>query len=303
MIYTVTFNPSLDYSIRIDDFKTGVLNRTSYEEVRAGGKGVNVSIVLNDLGVENVALGFIAGFTGEQIEAGMQQLGCTTSFIHLPNGFSRINIKLAGAAEQLTEMNGMGPAVSAEECEQFMMRLQRMLKDGDTLVLSGSIPSSMPQDMYERILETIDTDKIRVIVDTSSGLLRHTLPFRPFMIKPNLIELGELFGRALTEYDDIVGCAKHLQEEGARNVLVSMGGEGAILVTEEGQVFSAPAPSGDLVDSIGAGDSMVAGFLAGYMERNSMVDGFAKGIAAGSATAYKHGLATGEEISAVAQRM
>lgn len=303
MIYTVTFNPSLDYSMHIEDFKTGLLNRTSYEEIRVGGKGINVSIVLNDLGIENVALGFVAGFTGDQIESGMRQHGCTTNFIHLPRGFSRINVKLASSADQLTEMNGMGPAVSPEECEQFMMRLKRSLKDGDTLVLSGSIPSSMPQDMYERILETVDTDKVCVIVDTSSNLLRRTLPFRPFLIKPNLIELSELFGRALTEYDDIVGCAKHLQEEGARNVLVSMGGEGAILVTEEGQVFSAPTPDGDLVDTIGAGDSMVAGFLAGYMERGSMVDGFAKGIAAGSATAYTHGLATEEEITAVAQRM
>lgn len=299
MIYTVTFNPSLDYSIRIDDFKTGMLNRTSYEEIRVGGKGINVSIVLTSLGVENVALGFIAGFTGDQIETGMQNLGCKTDFVHLPHGFSRINVKLSG--EQETEMNGMGPAVSAKTVDQFMLRLQRMLKSGDTLVLSGSIPHSMPQDIYERILETIDTKQIRVVVDTSSNLLRRTLAFHPFLIKPNLMELGELFERSLVDYDDIVGCAKHLQEEGACNVLVSMGSEGAILVTEEGQVFSAPAPAGNLVDSIGAGDSMVAGFLAGYMERNSMVDGFAKGIAAGSATAYKAGLATREEIAAIAQ--
>lgn len=299
MIYTVTFNPSLDYSIRIDDFKTGMLNRTSYEEIRVGGKGINVSIVLTSLGVENVALGFIAGFTGDQIETGMQNLGCKTDFVHLPHGFSRINVKLSG--EQETEMNGMGPAVSAKTVDQFMLRLQRMLKPGDTLVLSGSIPHSMPQDIYERILETIDTKQIRVVVDTSSNLLRRTLAFHPFLIKPNLMELGELFERSLVDYDDIVGCAKHLQEEGACNVLVSMGSEGAILVTEEGQVFSAPAPAGNLVDSIGAGDSMVAGFLAGYMERNSMVDGFAKGIAAGSATAYKAGLATREEIAAIAQ--
>lgn len=299
MIYTVTFNPSLDYSIRIDDFKTGALNRTSYEEIRVGGKGVNVSIVLNSLGVENIALGFVAGFTGEQIESGMQKLGCKTSFIHLPHGFSRINVKMSGKEE--TEMNGMGPAVSAKAADQFMLRLQRMLKPGDTLVLSGSIPHSMPQDTYERILETIDTSEIRVVVDTSSNLLRRTLAFRPFLIKPNLMELGELFGRSLDDYDDIVGCAKHLQEEGARNVLVSMGSEGAILVTEEGQVFSAPAPAGNLVDSIGAGDSMVAGFLAGYLERGSMVDGFANGLAAGSATAYKVGLATKEEIAAIAQ--
>lgn len=303
MIYTVTFNPSLDYSICIENFKTGELNRTSYEEVRVGGKGVNVSIVLHDLGVENVALGFVAGFTGDQIESGMQHLGCTTSFMHLPHGFSRINVKLAGQQKELTEMNGMGPAVSPEEYEQFMLHLHRTLKDGDTIVLSGSIPASMPQDTYERILEEVDTDKICVVVDTTSSLLRHTLPYHPFLIKPNLTELSELFGRSLTEYDDIVGCAKHLQEEGARNVLVSMGGEGAILVTEEDQVFSAPAPDGNLVDTIGAGDSMVAGFLAGYLERGSMVDGFAKGIAAGSATAYKNGLATKEEITSMAQRM
>lgn len=300
MIYTVTFNPSLDYTIRIKNFEVGTLNRTNYEEIRVGGKGVNVSIVLTSLGVENIALGFIAGFTGDQIESGMQQLGCKTEFIRLPQGFSRINIKLQDETE--TEMNGMGPAVSISECERFMMNIKR-LKPGDTLVLSGSIPSSMPQDMYEQILDAVDTDKIRVVVDTSSNLLRRTLAYHPFLIKPNLIELGELFGRSLIDYDDIVGCAKHLQEEGARNVLVSMGSAGAILVTDEGQVFSAPAPSGDLVDSIGAGDAMVAGFLAGYLERNSMVDGFAKGLAAGSATAYKQGLATREEISAIAQRM
>ena len=300
MIYTVTFNPSLDYTIRIKNFEVGTLNRTNYEEIRVGGKGVNVSIVLTSLGVENIALGFIAGFTGDQIESGMQQLGCKTEFIRLPQGFSRINIKLQDETE--TEMNGMGPAVSISECERFMMNIKR-LKPGDTLVLSGSIPSSMPQDMYEQILDAVDTDKIRVVVDTSSNLLRRTLAYHPFLIKPNLIELGELFGRSLIDYDDIVGCAKHLQEEGARNVLVSMGSAGAILVTDEGQVFSAPAPSGDLVDSIGAGDAMVAGFLAGYLERNSMVDGFAKGLAAGSATAYTQGLATREEISAIAQRM
>ncbi len=300
MMYTVTFNPSLDYTIRIKNFEVGTLNRTNYEEIRVGGKGVNVSIVLTSLGVENIALGFIAGFTGDQIESGMQQLGCKTEFIRLPQGFSRINIKLQDETE--TEMNGMGPAVSISECERFMMNIKR-LKPGDTLVLSGSIPSSMPQDMYEQILDAVDTDKIRVVVDTSSNLLRRTLAYHPFLIKPNLIELGELFGRSLIDYDDIVGCAKHLQEEGARNVLVSMGSAGAILVTDEGQVFSAPAPSGDLVDSIGAGDAMVAGFLAGYLERNSMVDGFAKGLAAGSATAYKQGLATREEIIAIAQRM
>lgn len=300
MIYTVTFNPSLDYSINIKDFETGTVNRTNYEEIRVGGKGVNISIVLHSLGVDNVALGFIAGFTGDQIETGMHQLGCQTDFVHLPQGFSRINIKMMSRSE--TEMNGMGPAVTEKDCDQFMIRISR-LKPGDILVLCGSIPSSMPQDMYEKILDVVDTDKIRVVVDTSSPLLRRTLAYHPFLIKPNLNELSEMFGRSLVEFDDIVCCAKHLQEEGARNVLVSMGSAGALLVTEQGQVFCAPAPSGEFVDSIGAGDAMVAGFLAGYMERTSYVDGFRKGIAAGSATVYKQGLATGEEITAIAQRI
>lgn len=307
MIYTVTFNPSLDYSIRIDDFAFGGLNRIGEEAIRVGGKGINVSIVLNSLGVDNIALGFVAGFTGEHIEAEMKRLGCTTQFTQLPEGFSRINVKLNKISEPQTEMNGQGPSVSSEECNQFIGRLQRTVKAGDCLVLSGSIPRSMPRDMYEKILETIDTERVLVIVDTNSDLLRRTLPYHPFLIKPNLIELGEIFGRTLTEYDDIVGCAMHLQEEGARNVLVSMGADGAILVTEEGQVFSSPAPKTDdlaleLVDVNGAGDSMVAGFLAGYLERHSMVDGFAKGLAAGSATVYTAGLADKNQINLVAQR-
>lgn len=301
MIYTVTFNPSLDYSIGIDNFKAGTLNRTNFEEVRVGGKGVNVSIVLTSLGVENIALGFVAGFTGEQIEAGMQQLGCKTDFIHLPQGFSRINIKMQSGGE--TEMNGMGPVVTQEQTEQFLMRIRRRVKPGDILVLAGSIPRTMPKDIYEQILDIIDTDQIKVVVDTSSNLLRRTLAYHPFLIKPNLTELGEMFERTLVEYDDIVCCARHLQEEGARNVLVTMGLGGAILVTEDDQIFSVPKSDDELVDSIGAGDSVVAGFLAGYLERNSMVDGFGKGLAAGNATASKQGLATGEEIVAIAKNM
>lgn len=307
MIYTVTFNPSLDYSIRIDDFAFGGLNRIGEEAIRVGGKGINVSIVLNSLGIENTALGFVAGFTGEHIEEEMKRLGCATQFTQLPEGFSRINVKLNKVSEPQTEMNGQGPSVSPKECHQFIDRLQRTIKAGDSLILSGSIPRSMPRDMYERILEIIDTEHVLVIVDTNSDLLRRTLPYHPFLIKPNLIELGEIFGRTLTEYDDIVGCAMHLQEEGARNVLVSMGANGAILVTEDGQVFSSPAPKTDdlaleLVDVNGAGDAMVAGFLAGYLDRHSMVDGFAKGLAAGSATVYTAGLADEKQINLIAQR-
>ena len=300
MIYTVTFNPSLDYSIQVDHFQIGQLNRITQESIHVGGKGVNVSIVLSRMGVPNVALGFIAGFTGEQIQAGMIQQNCNTDFITLPSGFSRINVKLSSGIE--TEINGRGPVIEENEFQQLMIRIEK-LKAGDTLVLAGSVPTSLAQDSYEQILDKIDTNKIRVIVDATSFLLRRTLPYRPFLIKPNLQELSELFSRPLTEFDDIVCCAKHLQEEGARNVLVSMGAHGALLVSEDGHVFSAPAPEGDVVDTIGAGDSMVAGFIAGFMERGSYVDAFRKGIAAGSATAFTAGLATAAQITEIGQRI
>ncbi len=300
MIYTVTFNPSLDYSVHVDNLQIGRLNRMTGESIHVGGKGINVSIVLTRMGVPNVALGFIAGFTGEQIESGMAELNCKTDFIRLPSGFSRINIKLTSGIE--TEINGAGPVIQKEDYDQLMIRINR-LKAGDTLVLAGSIPISLPQDIYEQILDHVDTNKIRVIVDATSYLLRRTLPYRPYLIKPNLIELGELFGRPLKEYDDIVCCAQHLQEEGARNVLVSMGAHGALLLTEDGHIMEAPAPEGDVIDTIGAGDSMVAGFIAGYLERESYVDAFRKGIAAGSATAFTAGLATAAQISEIGQRV
>lgn len=300
MIYTVTFNPSLDYSIQVDQFQIGQLNRTSAESIQVGGKGINVSVVLTRMGIPNVALGFVAGFTGEYIQNGMKELGCDTDFIHLPSGFSRINVKLSSGIE--TEINGKGPVIQEEEFKQLMIRIEK-LKAGDTLVLAGSIPASLPQDIYEQILEKVDTTKIRVVVDATSFLLRRTLAYRPYLIKPNLQELSELFARPLSEFDDIVGCAKHLQEEGARNVLVSMGAQGALLVTEAGHILAAPAPAGDVVDTIGAGDSMVAGFIAGYMERESYVDAFRKGIAAGSATAFTAGLATAAQINAVGCRV
>lgn len=300
MIYTVTFNPSLDYSIQVDQFQTGHLNRTRTESIQVGGKGINVSVVLTRMGIPNIALGFIAGFIGDYIQNGMNELGCDTDFIPLSSGFSRINVKMTSGIE--TEINGRGPIIREEEFQQLMIRIEE-LKAGDTLVLAGSIPTSLPQDIYEQILEKVDTNQIRVIVDATSFLLRRTLPYHPFLIKPNLQELSELFGRPLLEFDDIVGCARHLQGEGARNVLVSMGERGALLLTEEGHILAAPAPEGDVVDTIGAGDSMVAGFIAGYMERNSYVDAFRKGIAAGSATAFTAGLATAAQINAVDCRL
>ena len=300
MIYTVTFNPSLDYSISVPNFQYGDVNRVDGESLHVGGKGINVSIMLNRMGMPNTALGFVAGFTGEQIAKGMEELGCDTDFILLPSGFSRINVKIASDIE--TEINGQGPIISEGEFNQLMVRIGR-LRPNDTLVLAGSIPPSLPADSYEQILDKVDTQTVKVIVDTTSFLLRRTLAYKPFLIKPNLQELSELFGRHLTDSADIISCAQHLQEEGARNVMVSMGAHGALLVTEEGHIMEAPAPKGDVVDTIGAGDSMIAGFIAGYAERNSCVDGFRKGIAAGSATAFTSGLATAAQIYEISQRV
>lgn len=299
MIYTVTFNPSLDYSINVPQFQYGRLNRAKNESVHVGGKGINVSIMLTRMGIPNTALGFVAGFTGDQIEKGMAELGCKTKFIRLPSGFSRINVKMSSDLE--TEINGQGPVITEEEFNQLILRISE-LHEGDTLVLAGSVPPSLPHDSYDRILDRVDTEKINVVVDTTSQLLRRTLAYKPFLIKPNLQEVSEMFARPLTESDDIIACAQHLQDEGARNVMVSMGSHGALLVTEHGHIMEAPAPKGDVVDTIGAGDSMVAGFLAGYTERHSYVDGFRKGLAAGSATTFTAGLATAAQITEIAQK-
>lgn len=299
MIYTVTLNPSLDYIIKVDRFQFGRVNRASSETIRAGGKGINVSLMLQTFNVDNRALGFIAGFTGRQIRESMKAAGCTTGFVELEHGFSRVNVKMNSMGE--TEINGAGPTVSVEEMGKMIDRIAEMVREDDTIVLSGSIPQSLPQDTYEQILEKIDTDVVNVVVDTNGNILRRLLCFHPFLIKPNLQELSEMFSCPLKEYDEIVGCAHHLQEEGARNVLVSMGEDGAILVTENGQVFSAPAPKGEVVDSTGAGDAMIAGFLAGYLERGSLVDGFYMGLVTASATVFREGLATREEVRQLEQ--
>ena len=304
MIYTVTFNPSLDYIVGVNDFRLGATNRTSYEQMLAGGKGINVSYVLKNLGFESTAFGFLAGFVGEEIRRKVAADGIHADFLTLSEGVSRINVKLKNIDG--TEINGMGPDIAADQVSALREKINQ-LKAGDILVLAGSIPQSMPDTIYMDIMADLQDKGVEIAVDATRDLLMNVLPYRPFLIKPNNHELGEIFGRSLTDYDDIVGCAMHLQEEGARNVLVSMGADGAILVTENGQVFSSPAPKADdlsqeLVDVNGAGDAMVAGFLAGYLERHSMVDGFAKGLAAGSATVYTSGLADKQQINLVAQR-
>ncbi|MCM1412651.1 MAG: 1-phosphofructokinase [Lachnospiraceae bacterium] len=319
MIYTVTFNPAVDYCLHMDDIKVGEVNRARGEEIYFGGKGINVSFVLKELGIRSRALGFVAGFTGRAIEQGLWDGGIETDFVHLEQGFSRINVKLKTSAE--TDLNGRGPEIPAGKLEEFFVMLDAV-KDGDTVVLSGSIPPSLPADTYEKILKRLAGRRVRTVVDAAGELLLNTLKYRPFLVKPNHFELGEIFGAKLDTTEKIVECADRLKSMGAVNVLVSRAGKGAVLVDERGKVHVCGACSGTVRNSVGAGDSMVAGFLAGCegvaaasdvcggvrneKERSesgpahiSVCDyGYALrlGTAAGGAAAFSDGLARREEI-------
>ena len=249
MIYTVTFNPSIDYIVNVDNFMTGVVNRTSKEIIFPGGKGINVSMVLKNLGQESTALGFMAGFTGDAITRLLQEKGVTADFIHVTEGLSRINVKLRAQTE--TEINGQGPKIASEDIRKLYGKLDA-LQDGDTLVLAGSIPDTMPESMYMDIMEHLQNKKLNIVVDATRDLLMNVLAYHPFLIKPNNHELGEIFHTVINDKDDVVTYAKRMQEKGARNVLVSMAGDGAVLVTEDGQEFRADAPKGKLVNSVHA---------------------------------------------------
>ncbi|EGK62438.1 fructose-1-phosphate kinase [Centipeda periodontii DSM 2778] len=297
MIYTVTFNPSIDYIVRLEDLTVGEINRVNYEQILPGGKGINVSIVLKNLGHDSAALGFLAGFTGVAMQQMLHSFGVKDDFVRLDDGFSRINVKIKAGRE--TEINGQGPVITEEAQRTLFEKLGR-LKSGDTLVLAGSIPNTLPDDIYERIMEHLAGRGIRIVVDATKNLLRRVLKYRPFLIKPNNHELGEMFGVDLKTDDEIVYHAKKLQEEGATNVLISMAGDGAILLTSEGVFYRSAAPKGTLVNSVGAGDSMVAGFLAGFMESNGDYErAFYMGVATGSASAFSENLATREEALAL----
>ncbi len=293
MIYTVTFNPAIDYVMKLDDLKIGEVNRSIGEEIYVGGKGINVSIVLNELGVKSRALGFCAGFTGAAIEKGIKSMGIESDFVHLESGNSRINVKIR--AEDETELNGQGPQISREAIISLLERLD-MMKEGDTLVLAGSIPNTLPENIYELILERLSGKRIRFVVDATKDLLLNVLKFKPFLIKPNNFELGEMFNTTLKTNDEIISCAKELQSRGAENVLVSMAGDGAILADANGEVHVIGAPDGKVINSVGAGDSMVAGFIAGYMEKGDYAYALHLGTAAGSATAFSMELAKRDEI-------
>lgn len=294
MIYTVTFNPSLDYIVSIDDFKLGKTNRTTKELMLPGGKGLNVSTVLHNLEVENTALGFTAGFVGEELKRLAKETGYHCDFIDVENGVSRINVKLKDFDG--TEINGMGPVIGEDALDKLWNKLEK-LKKGDILVLAGSIPSGMSKNIYSEILKKLNGRGIDFVVDATKELLLNVLPYEPFLIKPNNHELGEIFGVTLSMKDEVVPYAKKLQEMGARNVLVSMAGEGAVLVDESGIVHKLEAPKGQLVNAVGAGDSMVAGFLAGWEEKQDYAYAFRMSVAAGSASAYSELLATREEIN------
>lgn len=293
MIYTVTFNPSLDYVIQVDDLTLGNVNRTTKEAVFPGGKGVNVSVMLSNLGISSTALGFIAGFTGEQLKKMLTEFGCDTDFIELKEGLTRINVKINSNEE--SEINGQGPDISNAAIEQLFEKLQN-LKEGDILVLAGSIPNTIPENIYEIIMEKLQEKGIRVVVDATKDLLLNVLKYHPFLIKPNNHELGEMFGVTLNSDEEIITYAKKLQEKGAENVLVSMAGDGAILITEDGAIYKGLPPKGKVVNSVGAGDSMVAGFLTGFLNTGDYEKAFRLGIATGSATAFLAWLATKEDV-------
>lgn len=296
MIYTVTFNPSLDYIVSVDDFKLGLTNRTSSELMLPGGKGLNVSMVLGNLGIDNTAFGFAAGFTGDEIVRRVEAMGVKAEFIRIQDGFSRINLKLKSIDG--TEINGCGPQIGGQDVEQLMEKLDA-LKAGDVLVLAGSIPNSMPDDIYKKIMQRLDGRNVMIVVDATRELLVNVLEYHPFLVKPNNHELGEIFGVTLKSREEVVPYARKLREMGAVNVLVSMAGEGAVLVAGDGSIYQAPAPKGKLVNGVGAGDSMVAGFLAGWLERKDYQHAFYMGISAGSASAFSELLATKKEIETV----
>lgn len=300
MIYTVTLNPSLDYIVSVKDFTPGRVNRTEKEIMFPGGKGINVSIVLHNMGVASSALGFVAGFTGEEIKKRVKEFDVCEDFIVVEDGLSRINVKLRSNEE--SEINGKGPNIKEKDVNALISQLDE-LKDGDVLVLAGSIPDMMPETMYRDIMARLQEKNVMVVVDATKDLLVNVLEYHPFLIKPNNHELGEIFGVELTSKEEVIQYAKKLQEKGARNVLVSMAGDGAVMVAEDGTTYESEAPNGKVVNSVGAGDSMVAGFLYGYLKEESYEKAFYYGLCTGSASAFSENLATKDEVEALLENL
>lgn len=300
MIYTVTLNPSLDYIISLDHFEPGMTNRATDGHMVAGGKGINVSIVLKNLGMDSIALGFTAGFIGEEIERQLRDRGIKTDFVHIPDGVSRVNVKLVSMDG--TEINGTGPKIGQEQIELLLGKLDD-LHAGDVLILSGSIPPSVPSDIYGGIMERTSGKNVRIVADASGTQLEDMVRHSPFLIKPNHHEIGQLFHTEIRTRDEAVPYGRRLQEMGARNVLISLAGEGAVFVGEDGLVLMEEAPAGKVRNSVGAGDSMIAGFMAGYLESREVEYAFYRGLAAGSASAFSGDLCTREEIDAIYNKL
>ena len=293
MIYTITLNPALDYTIQVDHLQLGHTNRTKKENLYAGGKGINVSCVLNELGFKTCALGFTAGFTGVQLKEMLIQQGIQTDFIHVHKGMTRINVKVKSDTE--SEINGKGPEIESDDFQRLLTQTSS-LNHGDFLILSGSIPSCMPENTYEQIIKTVRDKEINLVIDAEKKLLLNTLKYHPFLIKPNKYELESIFNTTLINDSQIIECAQLLQKQGARNVLVSLDKEGSILITENSEVYRMGIAEGTLVNSVGAGDSMIAGFLAGWMKTQDYQKALLLGTACGGATAFSDGLATKETI-------
>ncbi len=300
MIFTVTFNPSVDYVVGLTSFCEGEVNRSEWEHIYPGGKGINVSMVLKNMDIRNIALGFVGGFTGKEIERRIKDFGCYTDFVKLKSGNSRINVKIKAAKE--SEINGQGPNISKKELGQLFEKLES-IEAGDMLVLAGSIPTALPEDTYENIMKLLENRGVKIVVDATGELLLKVVKYQPFLIKPNNHELGEIFGVTLNGREDIIIYAKRLQEMGAQNVLVSMAGDGAILVDENGTIHEMKPPEGVVKNSVGAGDSMVAGFLAGYLKKQDLQEAFEMGVITGSATAFSETLATKEEVSMLFEQL
>lgn len=300
MIYTVTFNPSLDYVMQCEKLSLGHVNRSLKEIIYPGGKGINVSIVLSHLGIPNKALGFIAGFTGKEIDALLKDLSITTDFILLSQGLSRINVKLS--CEDETEVNATGPNITLPDLNHLQTQLD-LLEPGDFLVLAGSIPLGIPSTIYQDIMVQLKDKKIHIIVDATKDLLLNVLPYHPFLVKPNHLELAELFGVTLSSTEEIITYAQKLQDKGAQNVLVSMGAQGSLLITQEGTVERMNAPKGTVINTVGAGDSMIAGFIAGYLRTQDFKEALKFATATGSATAFSDWLATPPMIEALLKQL
>lgn len=299
MIYTVTLNPSIDYVVRLETLVTGITNRTTSEEYYFGGKGINVSCVLAELDLESTAFGFVAGFTGDAIEKGIRNDKIITDFIRLEKGISRINVKIKANDE--TEINCQGPHIEERELLRLLNKVDR-IKDGDTLVIAGNVPNTMPDDVYERILERIKGKKVRIVVDATKKLLLNSLKYKPFLIKPNRQELSEIFETEISTEADIEKYAKELQKMGAQNVLISLGGDGAMLIDEFGEKHKQGVLKEKVVNTVGSGDSMVAGFIAGYEKEHSYPYALKLGSACGNATAFLSGLATKEKINELLEK-